>query len=430
MLIEFSGRNCGCFREDFRLSLLAADIDPGSDRGIVKVPIEGEEPLRLLRAIALYGPNASGKSTLLRAAGAMSELIGTTQGLTSDAPLTQYEPFLLGPQRDQPSTLAAKAVIDGRVYDYSISFHRAAVTAERLVRWGSDESPETLLDRNDQGVAGSWTTDPQFQLLTTEFRPNALLLSLADSIAPNLAKGIAVSLRSLLHHADTLPHDPLVSSVRVARRVREDPAFNDWLLSTLKAADIGVVDIQIERFRAMHWVREPSSGLEALVGDVGSFSPRLRPTRGLGLVHHAVDGPASLPYAKESLGTQRLVAWAPLLYDLAHSKEPKAAFIDELDASMHPLLLRSIVEHFNCEIPPDKVHGQLIFTTHETSLIDDEAREAVLRRDQVYFTEKDAHGAARLFSIAEFRERNNLNLRRRYLQGRYGALPAIGTLTE
>ena len=72
------------------------------------------------------------------------------------------------------------------------------------------------------------------------------------------------------------------------------------------------------------------------------------------------------------------------------------------------------------------MRGQLIFATHETALLDAEAKDAVLRRDQVYLTEKDSSGASRLYSVAEFKERNNLNLRRRYLQGRYGALPALG----
>ena len=74
--------------------------------------------------------------------------------------------------------------------------------------------------------------------------------------------------------------------------------------------------------------------------------------------------------------------------------------------------------------------GQLIFATHETSLLDAEGKNAVLRRDQIYLTEKDAFGAARLYSVAEFRERNNLNIRRRYLQGRYGALPSLGDFSD
>jgi AAA15 family ATPase/GTPase len=79
MLIELYGQNFGCFRDEFRLSMLATDIDLDSDRGIVEVKVEGDdEPLRLLRAVAIYGPNGSGKSTVLNAAKSLGLLISST----------------------------------------------------------------------------------------------------------------------------------------------------------------------------------------------------------------------------------------------------------------------------------------------------------------------------------------------------------------
>lgn len=118
------------------------------------------------------------------------------------------------------------------------------------------------------------------------------------------------------------------------------------------------------------------------------------------------------------------------MYGIAHATTSRAVFVDELDASLHPVLLQGLIRHLNRELPLERARGQLIFATHETTLLDDEAKEAVLRRDQVYLAEKDATGAPRLFSVAEFRERNNLNIRHRYLQGRYGALPALGSFAE
>lgn len=133
-----------------------------------------------------------------------------------------------------------------------------------------------------------------------------------------------------------------------------------------------------------------------------------------------------LDYERESMGTRRLVELVPFLHDLTHGPEGQAYFIDEIGASIHPHLLHAFVRRFNCDTEPESVRGQLIFATHETVMLDAEAKDAVLRRDQAYFTEKDHSGASRLYSVAEFRERNNLNLRRRYLQGRYGALPSLG----
>ena len=133
-----------------------------------------------------------------------------------------------------------------------------------------------------------------------------------------------------------------------------------------------------------------------------------------------------MPYGRESMGTHKMVALAPYIHDLLHGDQPQAYFIDEIGASIHPHLFEGLLRHFNCEIEPESVRGQLIFATHETVMLDAEAKHATLRRDQVYLTEKDSSGASRLYSIAEFNERNNHNLRRRYLHGRYGALPSLG----
>jgi uncharacterized protein len=427
MLIELFGKNFRCFRDEFRLSLLATDIDRQSDRGIVRVEVEGDdEPLALLRCVAIYGPNASGKSTVLDAAAALRHLILKSHQFESDKLLDPYEPFALGTERGEPVTLGAKAVLGGAVYEYGVMFDRSSVQREWLLRLGPADD-ETLIDRTGQGVSGAWVQDDRFALITKDFRPNALLLSLADSLAPGLARHIAVDLRRFL--GDGVP-DKLFGwgsgSEWAASRAQRDRRFHDWLLAQLRSADVGVVDLQVEE-------EEPRSLMQlveyiaALRANSDEFSGRqAQVLYRLALLHGGEEGPVPLPFERESHGTRRLVEMAPWLYFLAHGEYLRAYFVDELDASMHPVLLDGIVRNFNCGVDPDKVRGQLVFTAHETSLMDDEAKWSVLRRDQVYFTEKESSGAARLYSLAEFRERNNLNIRRRYLQGRYGALPALG----
>ncbi len=426
MLIELYGRNFGCFRDPFSLSLLATDIDPNSPRGLVEVEVEDDQqPLRLLRSAAIYGPNGSGKSTVLRAARALRHLIGETRRLRSDSPLEPYEPFALDENAKAPVTLGVKAVIDRRLYDYVVCFDARRFTSERLLWLRANHEPVALFDRNEQEVSGQWRDDRRFALLADDFRPNALLLSLADHLAPGLAGHIAVGLRGFLKGFETAPWF-LHRERSVARRARDDAAFGDWLLSHLRAADIGVVDLQTEEYKHVMYSEDDEGDAD----DSPAAREELRTDYRLSLLHRAPSGASAIPYHRESAGTQRLVELAPLIYDLMHGPAPMGAFVDELEKSLHPHLLKSIVRHFNCEAPPHSVKGQLIFATHETSLIDAEAKDAPLRRDQVYLTEKDDDGAARLYSVADFRERNNLNMRRRYLQGRYGALPSLGQLVE
>ncbi len=425
MLIELHGRNFGCFRDDFCLSMLAADIDANSPRGIVEAHIVGDpEPLRLLRAVAIYGPNASGKSTVLRAAGALRNLIEQSAVLQSDEPLREYEPFGLG-ESSPPSRLGIKAVVDGAVYEYAVEFDGNKFFSEKLVRLNAAGAETVLIERTEQQVDGTWKQDPQFALIAQNFRQNALLLSLADRLAPGLAKSIAVGFRRLLstRAPASTPQSPLMMSL-VAKRARDDVKFRDWLLNHLKAADVGVVDLRTEQRGTFFRTRGAKDD------DSAPDIPAVGTMYQMALMHQGGPDAFAVPYRRESQGTNRLIELAPILYDLATAAEARAAFVDEIHESLHPMVLRHLIEYFNCELPAEKLHGQLVFATHETALLDAEASQNVLRRDQIYLTEKDASGASRLYSVAEFRERNNLNLRRRYLQGRYGALPAFGATSE
>lgn len=415
MLIELFGRNFGPFRDEFHLSLLAADIEPGSDRGVIEVPVEGdEEPLRLLRCAAIYGPNASGKSTILRAASALGYLLGMSAQFPSDFPLGPYEPFLLDDQTaDAPVMLGARAVVDRRVYEYQIEFDQRRFLSERL----TDRTSDTELFSRAPRVTGAWTEDEQFQLIQAAFRPNALLLSLADAVAPRLAGKLATSFRRVLSFYDLsfagLPYSA------AAERAFSDEAFRSWLVDWLRDADTGVVELDVQPVTPS----EPRGGAQRAMRSME------RPQYLLTLSHAASAGTTvPLRYDRESMGTRKLTDLAPIIHDLARDGEPRASFVDEIGASVHPLLLLEIIRHVNCAAPAASIRGQLVFASHETALFEGPAEDAVLRRDQVYFTKKSSHGSSTLYSLAEFRERQVVNLRKRYLQGRYGAIPALGRL--
>jgi len=429
VLIELFGSNFRCFRDEFRLSLEATGIDPDDRRGVVDIALRGaSEPLRVLRAVAIYGPNASGKSTLLDAAAALVYLIEVTHELPSDSPVRVFEPFALGSGSPPPSVLGARFVSGEQVYEYSVMFDRSLFLRESLVRIGDGEraADATMFLREGQSLAGEWQDDARFKLVIEgSLRPNASVLGLADRFAPLLAKGIAAELVGLLGSLgrERDPRSSLSASRLhgVALLAKTDTAFAEWLRGHLRAADVGVVDFEVVESVDRAW-RLATAPREAV-----AEAPALKTSLGLALRHRSGDTERPLPYGRESLGTRRVVDIARLLYDLVRGPAARVAFIDEIDTSLHPVLLDRFVRHFNSELRPD-TRAQLIFSTHETILIDGEARSAALRRDQVYFTDKGPDGAANLFSLAEFTERNNHNLRKRYLQGRYGALPLIGDL--
>ncbi len=429
MLIELYGKNFGCFRDEFRLSMLATDIDPGDPRGVVEVAVDGDdEPLRLLRAAAIYGPNASGKTTVIRAAEALNYVLASTARLQAHERIARHAPHLLSERVDPQVQLGLVAVVDGKVYDYSTTYGATEIYSERLLRLESDsEEPTVLLARNGRRLEGVWAQERQFELIGEAFRANASVLGLAGSLAPGLASRIVERLLSILHAAQATHRPPFAREDEpVARRALDDDDFRRWLGWALDQIDAGVVGVDPKR----HDIDLDERGIPVVPLDDGDLPPRSAKsytTHSLSLVHAGEGRAAPIPYHLESHGTRQFVRLSPLLYDLTESGEVTAAFVDELDASMHPTLLAWLVGEFNARLPVDH-QSQLIFTAHETVLFDGEARSAVLRRDQVYFTEKGKDGAARLYSLADFQERQNVNLRRRYLQGRYGALPLTGSL--
>jgi AAA15 family ATPase/GTPase len=176
-------------------------------------------------------------------------------------------------------------------------------------------------------------------------------------------------------------------------------------------------------------------------GDVGISAYRLdtgnseaRPNgraRGKVFLRHDVAGApdaeeAWLPLEEESAGTRALFRLGPAIIGALQSGRVLA--IDELEASLHPLMAIQLVNQFN-DPATNPHHAQLLFTTHDTSLFGRTVGEPPLRRDQIWLTEKGADGATTLYPLTDYKPRKAENLERGYLQGRYGAVPFLGDLT-
>jgi uncharacterized protein len=183
----------------------------------------------------------------------------------------------------------------------------------------------------------------------------------------------------------------------------ENETLSAKFLAMLRNADVGIEDVRAVR----NETDEPNR-----------FS-RVR----FQLKHKSSHSDAWLPLEEESQGTQKLFHMAlPVLQSL---RDGAVLIIDELESSLHPSLAQEIVKLFN---DPDKnpCNAQLIFTTHDTNLLGTTLGEPVLRRDQVWLTEKDPEGATVLYPLTDYKPRKSENLERGYLQGRYGAIPFLG----
>jgi AAA15 family ATPase/GTPase len=434
MLVRLFGQNFRSLKAPFELSMVAADLKrtEDRDRGVIEVPIAGaSEPLHLLRTVAIYGANASGKSTILTAASYLNWLVTRSSPQSKPgAPISAYEPFLLDEEsRKAPIELGCDVVHEGSLLRFEIKYAEEAIQSETLSVF--DDNGETkLIDRMPSGeVQGDLIArSAANRLYVKEMQPNVAVLSKLAQHGPRKGDESVHPYYLAIRNA-TCCRDYSVAASYLGNpyneRFAEDTAYREWIMQHLiRSADVGIFDAKTrsEKSDVPDFVLEMYQNLG--VADETPSDKRV-------VVSFVHDGTSKqqIDFSLESSGTKKLFNLAHDWWKLAH--EPVSVFADELSASLHPRLLDCLVRAVN-DVPGNPVHSQLIFATHDTGLL--ESRDGLppaLRRDQVYFTKKDAQGASELYSLAEFSEeaRPVHNLRKRYLSGLYGAIPSAEKLS-
>ena len=188
------------------------------------------------------------------------------------------------------------------------------------------------------------------------------------------------------------------------------------MMSVLRAADVGIDRLFLKEKPD----KTEEAGIWSALKHIASFmiSPEYVLLDKVGTVHKRADGSeVQFDFADESDGTRKLFEFAGVW--LLALETGATLLVDEIDRSLHSLLARMLVKLFCSHNNPN--NAQLVFTTHDTTLLDTD----LLRRDQLWFIEKDKRGATQLFSLLEFSPRKNEAVERGYLLGRYGAIPFV-----
>lgn len=415
MLIQFTVKNFRSFRDEASLSLVAAkDRTRGTDN-TTRTSVKSLDPI--LNTAAIYGPNAGGKSNLLRALTLMRGVV------VESAALQPHQEFNVQPFRldrdteDAPSMFEIDVVVGSVRYQYGFELTPRRIVSEWLYVYETSK-PQKWFERNFDSATGE--TRFEFGSMFTgakrtwqdATRPNALFLSTAvqlnsESLAP-LHAWFANGLH-ILPDGGQPPHEYSTRQVQSERGRAAIVAF-------LGAADIGISTI----------IAKPVKGfINNVVFDTatGQATTNFQDTELLmpEFTHRHGDLSVGFGLEDESQGTQKLYALAGPILDILH--EGQILVVDELDRSLHPLLCRQIVEVFHD--PKRNPHGaQLIFTTHDTSLLE----TAGFRRDQVWFAEKGANQVSSLTPLSDFSPRNKEAIEKGYLAGRYGGVPILSPL--
>ncbi len=419
MLIEFSVANFRSIAERQTLSLVASTAKELRATHVVE-----DHPLPLLSTAAMFGPNASGKSNLFRSIAMLQWLVQWSAGLQPGQPLPLV-PFRLAPEAaKRPSEFEIHFIADGVRYQYGFSATPQKVVAEWLN--AHPKGPARLLfDRTlDSDSRSTWKMGPSFEgsaqqhkLWQESTRENALFLSTAVQLNNTQLRPVFDWLTQKLV---VLTQGLAVNPVPTFELLR-NPTGTARLMSLLKAADVGIERIELkEDDSAPPW---PVGGVRLVVTrspTPDNPSPKPQSMRVLAW-HTQTDGEAiAFDLGDESDGTRKLFEHAGGL--LRALDNGATVCIDEIDTSLHPYITRFLVQQFQ---QPHNRHGaQLIFSTHDTTLLDPE----LLRRDQFWLVEKDPRGCTGLTPLLDYSPRKGESLERGYLKGRYGAVPVVGQL--
>ncbi|MGD9579622.1 MAG: ATP/GTP-binding protein [Syntrophorhabdus sp.] len=421
MLIEFNVTNFRSIRETLTLSMAASKYYRGLEgTNCVDSNISGLP--KLLRSAVIYGPNAGGKSNLFKAMHFMQTFVLSSHALQEGKKINVVPFAFDADTRELPSEFEVFFVHDHVRYQYGFAVNMFRVMREWLFaypegkaqRW-FERTYDKDKDKEDWYFGSKFTGRRQVWQEAT--RKNALFLSTAiqlnnEQLKPVFAwfqQKLAVMLGGTINLQFTL--EKCASEEGKSR-----------IMEFMNSADMSISDIDVE-------LKKVSISPETLPPDIPSEVKEKMvkdlQEKGVPLIrfqHRGNDDkPVFFSLAEESDGTQKLFAFAgPWLDVLAKGR---ILVIDELDTSLHPLLVRFLIENFHND-ETNRNNAQLIFTTHDTSILDTD----LFRRDQVWFVEKDRENATKLYPLSDFSPRKGEALEKWYLKGRYGALPFIGDL--
>jgi hypothetical protein len=406
--------------EPVELSMIAVDKDRPAARAF---DLLNEQ---VLTVAGIYGPNASGKSNVLDALSWLAFAVATS--LRSWDERIPREPFKFGGAENRPSRFDVEMMVRGVRYGYTVELGERGVSYEALFSYparrrrllferqgleiefrrglgrasGTRElltpatlalsaamhfqEPEIMDFGRELAGMGTYGARPAGRLVSSRWRAMRLL-------ATTLEPGLDLTNLFFFDRAD--PRRPQVDSA-------DSDAFGTagGALAMLRFADLGIEDVQVDE-------------------DTNDMATERRTARTIRLVHRAADEQVAFDLGDESEGTR---TWFKLIGPVLRVLSTgEILLFDEIDASLHPRLSAKLLELFHD--PRTNPHGaQLIFTSHDTSLLNH------LNRDEVWLTEKDHAGATTLTALAEYggdKVRRSLNLERAYLQGRFGAVPEI-----
>lgn len=412
MLLQFNFKNFKSFREETTLDMTAANVSEMPEHTVV---VGGE---KVLMTAAIYGANASGKSNVYNAFSYMTDYVLRSFGFGGDErnfSLYRPTPFMLDDSSEkQESSFEVYFIIPGdrheKTYNYGFSVDRNGVKEEWLnVQAKTARQSRRIFYRSEEELDLSGFPKTGQKNLKAALEKQALIVSLGAKLKIDICKKIWdwFADNELSDFAN--PVENYYLSTMLPEGFANDETVRQQVVNYFASFDDSIRGFEVE---------------EVPVADDQNGN-RYR----ILCLHKKTDSDemARIPMQEESAGTLKMFALYPQLHRVL--ERGSVYFVDELNARLHPLLVRNFILIFlNQKTNPN--HAQLIFTTHDTWQLSNH----MLRRDEVWFTDKDGNGVTTLYSLADFVDESGLHIRKdadyekNYLLGKYGAIPELRSI--
>jgi len=425
-LLSFRAENVRSFRDEFVLSMVATTLAEPEARHPVAWR-EGGAKVDVLPVAGLFGANASGKSNVLRAMDDMRSFVVSSFRRGSPTGGMPQRPFRLDQaSSEKPSRFEIDLVLDGIRHQYGFAIDRAHVIDEWAVRFPKGR-PVTLFSREDMDVSLGSSERARGRSIIELLRPNALFLSTAASANhPQLLPLYSWFERCLLlAEARSRDRRQLLTT-----KMLNDPHHGPKVLEFLREADLGIQGASTGEMDPEFRDRLERAVRILFEEDSDAPEPHFEEPFIAQLQHRGAHGNVDFDIDEESLGT---LVWLGMVGPVIKTlSEGSVLLADELDASLHPILVAHLISLFqDPETNPGQ--AQLIFNSHDTSIMGDatvgriegRSEHRLVGRDQLWFTEKANDGATRLYPLSDLAPRKDEAIERRYLAGRYGATPIV-----
>jgi len=379
-----------------------------------------KKTISLLKTAAIYGANASGKSNFVNAFNFMRNFVINSSKESQATEEINVENYKLSTSTEnRPSFFEIIFVIKDIRYRYGFEIDRERIHSEWLYR--AKERETNLFLRTDNKISPKGNF-PEGKWLKSKTRQNALYLSVCAQWNGEIATEILTWFRScgIISGIDDIGYRPYT-----VEQLKNDETKNE-ILSFVQEFDFGITGLNVKQstVTADSIPKQMPEALRKFLIDQELNKTTIFTThKKYNEKNEYIEDTIFNLEENESHGTQKAFSFSGPLIDVL--RNGKTLFVDELDARFHPIITQAIVRMFHDKHYNPK-NAQLIFVTHDTNLLDNN----FFRRDQIWFMEKSNYGATDLYSLVDFKVRNDASFEKDYIAGKYGGVPFLGGITR